>query len=219
MPRLSLMLLLAIVLSLNLVGCGEEPESEADQVASTGESSPAIQKLLEGQGWDREVISSATGLQYVDLEVGEGEAPKRFLQGYEGYLQADAASVFDQLYLQGPVLEVACAAHMRRYFYKARLTAPREAHRAGFTARDHGTARELEGTQLLARPADRDDLRVRGRVVGRNHQVRALGDDLSVLRNHTPERTTPVRPHVLDRKLDRPPHERCILLCGIGGQD
>ena len=62
--------------------------------------------------------------------TGEGEAPRRFLDGYEGYLQADAASIFDQLYLQGPVLEVACGAHMRRYFYKARHSAPREAHRA-----------------------------------------------------------------------------------------
>lgn len=62
--------------------------------------------------------------------TGEGEAPRRFLHGYEGYLQADAASVFDQVYLQGPVLEVACAAHMRRYFYKARHSAPRDAHRA-----------------------------------------------------------------------------------------
>ena len=62
--------------------------------------------------------------------TGEGEAPRRFLDGYEGYLQADAASVFDQLFLQGPILEVACAAHMRRYFYKARHTAPRVAHRA-----------------------------------------------------------------------------------------
>jgi transposase len=62
--------------------------------------------------------------------TAEGEAPRRFLQGYEGYLQADAASVFDQIFLQGPVLEVACAAHMRRYFYKARHSAPLEAHRA-----------------------------------------------------------------------------------------
>jgi hypothetical protein len=60
--------------------------------------------------------------------TGEGEAPRRFLEGYAGYLQADAASVFDQLYLQGPILEVACGAHMRRYFYKARNSAPREAH-------------------------------------------------------------------------------------------
>ncbi len=61
---------------------------------------------------------------------GDGEAPQRFLQGYEGYLQADAASVFDQIYLQGSILEIACAAHMRRYFYKARYSAPGPAHRA-----------------------------------------------------------------------------------------
>ncbi len=69
-------------------------------------------------------------LVYDYWPTGEGEAPRRFLQGYEGYLQADAATVFDQLYLQGSILEVACAAHMRRYFYKARHSAPREAHRA-----------------------------------------------------------------------------------------
>ena len=69
-------------------------------------------------------------LVYDYWPTGEGEAPRRFLQGYEGYLQADAASVFDQLYLQGSIVEVACAAHMRRYFYKARHSAPREAHRA-----------------------------------------------------------------------------------------
>ena len=61
--------------------------------------------------------------------TGEGKASRRFLQGYEGYLQADAASVFDQLFLRGTILEVACAAHMRRYFYKSRHSAPLEAHR------------------------------------------------------------------------------------------
>lgn len=62
--------------------------------------------------------------------TGEGEAPRRFLEGYQGYLQADAASVFDRLYAQGTIYEVACGAHMRRYFYKARFIAPLEAHRA-----------------------------------------------------------------------------------------
>lgn len=69
-------------------------------------------------------------LIYDYTRTGEGEAPRRFLKGYEGYLQADAASVFDQLYLQGAIFEVACAAHMRRYFYKARHSAALEAHRA-----------------------------------------------------------------------------------------
>ena len=67
-------------------------------------------------------------LVYDYWPTGEGESLRRFLQGYEGYLQADAASVFDRLYNQGPILEVSCGAHMRRYFYKARHTAPREAH-------------------------------------------------------------------------------------------
>jgi hypothetical protein len=58
------------------------------------------------------------------------EAPRRVLEGYEGYLQADAATVFDQLYLRGTIYEVACGAHMRRYFYKARHSAALEAHRA-----------------------------------------------------------------------------------------
>jgi transposase len=76
--------------------------------------------------------------------TGEGEAPRRFLQGQEGYLQADAASVFDQLYLQGPVLEVACGAHMRRYFYKARHSAPQEAHCAlGYFRQLYMLEREL----------------------------------------------------------------------------
>ena len=76
--------------------------------------------------------------------TGEGEAPRRFLEGYEGYLQADAAGVFDQLYLGGPILEVACGAHMRRYFYKARNSAPREAHCAlGYFRQLYMLEREL----------------------------------------------------------------------------
>jgi len=69
-------------------------------------------------------------LVYEYTRSGDGEAPRRFLDGYAGYLQADAASVFDQLYRGGTIFEVACGAHMRRYFYKARHSAPLEAHRA-----------------------------------------------------------------------------------------
>ena len=69
-------------------------------------------------------------LVYEYTRGGDGEAPRRFLDGYAGYLQADTASVFDQLYRGGTIFEVACGAHMRRYFYKARHSAPLEAHRA-----------------------------------------------------------------------------------------
>ena len=70
---------------------------------------PGAGQVRKGTVWtycgQREVCPY---LIYDYWPTGEGEAPRRFLQGYEGYLQADAASVFDQLYLQGPVLEVAC---------------------------------------------------------------------------------------------------------------
>lgn len=47
------------------------------------------------------------------------DGPKEFLRGYKGYVQADAASVYDELYRTEEALEVGCWAHCRRYFYEA----------------------------------------------------------------------------------------------------
>jgi hypothetical protein len=97
-------------------------------------------------------------LVYDYWPTGEGEAPRRFLEGYEGYLQADAATVFDQLYLQGPILEVACGAHMRRYFYKARNSAPHEAHCAlGYFRQLYVLERELSDVADEVRRQQRKD--------------------------------------------------------------
>lgn len=49
----------------------------------------------------------------------DGKAVDGFLEGYKGYLVADAHSVYEHLYTQGDVVEVACWAHARRYFYKS----------------------------------------------------------------------------------------------------
>ncbi len=46
-------------------------------------------------------------------------AVDNLLKGYKGYLVADAHSVYEHLYRDGDVIEVACWAHARRYFYKA----------------------------------------------------------------------------------------------------
>jgi transposase len=43
-------------------------------------------------------------------------APFQFLQGFSGYLQADAYSGYNIVYRQGTVTEVGCWAHARRYF-------------------------------------------------------------------------------------------------------
>jgi hypothetical protein len=55
------------------------------------------------------------------------EHPQKFLAGYTGYVQADAYSGYDGLFVpQGahPKIEVGCWAHARRYFEEARDSAP-----------------------------------------------------------------------------------------------
>jgi len=60
----------------------------------------------------------------------EDKEPSRFLEGFEGYLQADAFSGYDQLYATGKVIEVACMAHTRRYWWEALETDSRRVHEA-----------------------------------------------------------------------------------------
>jgi transposase len=55
--------------------------------------------------------------------------PAAFLNGYRGYLQADAFTGYDGIYLNGLILEVACWAHARRKFFDAQVSHPVEARR------------------------------------------------------------------------------------------
>ncbi len=48
--------------------------------------------------------------------------PAEMLQTYQGFLQADAANVFDGFYRPGDIIEVGCWAHARRYFHEARTS-------------------------------------------------------------------------------------------------
>jgi hypothetical protein len=60
----------------------------------------------------------------------EGKNPSHFLENFTGYLQADAFSGYDQVYSKGRVIEVACMAHCRRYWWEAQETDSRRAHEA-----------------------------------------------------------------------------------------
>ncbi len=60
---------------------------------------------------------------YDFTETRQRKGPQKFLEGYQGYLQADAYGGYDGLYLpsggavgEGAVVEVACWAHCRRYW-------------------------------------------------------------------------------------------------------
>jgi transposase len=48
------------------------------------------------------------------------DGPAAILTDFTGFLQADAANVFDGLYAAGAITEVACWAHARRHFHEAR---------------------------------------------------------------------------------------------------
>jgi transposase len=64
------------------------------------------------------------------------DGPQKFLESFSGYLQADAFTGYDGLYLpdaqtgQASIYEVACNAHARRKFYEARLSDAAGAHQA-----------------------------------------------------------------------------------------
>lgn len=53
--------------------------------------------------------------------------PKVVLALFEGFVQADAAGAFDDLYKDGKRREVGCNSHARRKFFEARKSNPREA--------------------------------------------------------------------------------------------
>lgn len=57
------------------------------------------------------------------------DGPAKFLDGYRGYLQADAFGGYDGIYATGHVIECACWAHARRKFHDAIATDSNRAHR------------------------------------------------------------------------------------------
>ena len=63
-------------------------------------------------------------------ETRERAGPEEFLRGFTGYLQADAYSCYDGIYLKSDnaIKEVACWAHTRRYWHKSRETDAERAH-------------------------------------------------------------------------------------------
>lgn len=68
----------------------------------------------------RQVVFHAT-------QTHEGKGPEEFLSDFEGYLQADAYTGYDELYKTKRIVEVGCWAHGRRRFVEALATDARAA--------------------------------------------------------------------------------------------
>src|SRR5574337_1312890 len=92
---------------------------------------------------------------YDHTETRAGKHPKAKLQGYCGYLQADAYAGYDQIFAEGKVKEVACWAHARRKFFDIARLAEKgkriSAHEAlEFISRLYVIEREAKEQQLDA---------------------------------------------------------------------
>jgi transposase len=92
---------------------------------------------------------------YDHTETRAGKHPKAKLEGYSGYLQADAYAGYDQIFATGKVQEVACWAHARRKFFDIARQAEKgiriSAHAAlEFIGRLYAIEREAKEQQLDA---------------------------------------------------------------------
>ncbi len=95
---------------------------------ATGVLVQAREKCRRGHFWV--VIAPERHVLFRYTAKHNGAAVDGLLEGYEGYLVADAHAVFDHLYKRGTLIEVACWAHARRYWWKALETDPERARQA-----------------------------------------------------------------------------------------
>ncbi len=126
---------------------------------------------------------------FTESRVRDG--PARFLGDYRGFLQADAFSGYDGIYLEsaGTIQEVACWAHARRKFFDARSTAAGEASLIlGMIARlydveDRARSLDAEGRRALRQAESvpvltrlRDELdRLKAKLLPKSAMAGAVG--------------------------------------------
>jgi transposase len=92
---------------------------------ATGVLVQAPEKCRHGHFWV--VLAPERHALFAYTPKHDGAAVDQILAGYKGYLVADAHSVYEHLFGSGDVVEVACWAHARRYFWKALGTDPERA--------------------------------------------------------------------------------------------
>lgn len=123
---------------------------------------PNLPHCRTGRFWDY-VGDGANPYSVYDYTARrKRDGPARFLNDYEGYLQADAFAGYDGIYAGGSVKQVLCWAHARRKFHEARTNQPELAHRAlGFIARLYALERR---TKDLAEREEWNLREAKGRV-------------------------------------------------------
>ncbi len=97
-------------------------------VDATGVLVQAKEQCQKANFWV--VVAPGRHVLYGFSHKHDSEAVDRLLAGYKGYLVADAHAVYDHLYRDGSVVEAACWAHARRYFFKTLGSEPELAKHA-----------------------------------------------------------------------------------------
>jgi transposase len=133
------------------------------------------QHSRQGRVW---VYRGLGGQVFFDMTESRGrDGPSAVLDGFAGYLQADAYSVYDAFFRDGTVLEVGCWAHARRYFVKAEDQEPALAKEA------LDRIRELYAIERVAKKRGLDAQAVRElRQAESSPRLERLRDWMSVAR-------------------------------------
>jgi transposase len=89
---------------------------------ATGVLVQAPERCKNGHFWV--LVAPDKHVLFEFSQTHDSDATAKLLDGYSGYLVADAHIVYDHLYRDGQVVEVGCWAHGRRYFFKALASDP-----------------------------------------------------------------------------------------------
>jgi hypothetical protein len=103
------------------------------------------------------------------------DGPSQFLEGYRGFLQADAFGGYDGIYAGGRVIEVGCNAHARRKFVEAQTTdLSRAAAALAFYRELYAIEKAIREEIAKTVPEDEPDESVRAAIRLRVRQERAV---------------------------------------------
>ena len=89
---------------------------------ATGVLVQAKEKCRRGHFWV--LVAPERHVLFRFSDRHDSAAVDELLAGYEGYLVADAHTVYDHLFKDGRIKESGCWAHTRRYFYKSLSSDP-----------------------------------------------------------------------------------------------
>jgi transposase len=99
----------------------------ASPIVGTDDTNVIIQEGSSGGSrrghlWLYRDLEGTNVFDFTESRARDG--PARVLKDFHGYLQADAASIYDAFFLPGGAVEVGCWAHARRKFMEAETTEP-----------------------------------------------------------------------------------------------